>query len=145
MCWTPRTSWWPDSSPGCRAWSEIGEGISLEEAFYRFFLEAGIGRPEVAEDELLGAVVRALAIAPDARFLWPANVRRAPGGCYALTRGRVLHAALDGTYVHGPVTALVADLLDGAAPDDVSRRHALGAHEVDAVLAALRVKRLVPP
>jgi hypothetical protein len=131
------------SSQPCRAWSESGAGISLEEAFYRFFVEAGIGSSEVAEDELLGAVVRALAIAPDARFEWPANVHRAPGGCYALTRGRVLHAALDGTYVYGQVTSLVAELLEGAAPDDVSRRHALAPNEVDAVMAALRAKRLV--
>jgi hypothetical protein len=131
------------ASPACRAWSELGGGISLEEAFYRFFVEAGVGSPEVAEDELGGAVVRALAIAPDARFEWPANVRRAPGGCYAVTRARMLHAALDGTYVHGPVTPLVAELLEGEPPGEVGRRHALSPRDIGAVMAALRAKRLV--
>jgi hypothetical protein len=45
--------------------------------------------------------------------------------------------------VYGQVTSLVAELLEGAAPDDVSRRHALAPNEVDAVMAALRAKRLV--
>src|SRR5262249_8145531 len=79
------------SSSSSRAWSELGDGISLEEAFYRFFLDEGIGSARVLEEELFSAVVRALAIAPAARFEWPAGVRRAPGGCYAVTRGRVLY------------------------------------------------------
>jgi hypothetical protein len=133
------------SSPSSRAWSELGDGISLEEAFYRFFLDEGIGSARILEEELFSAVVRALAIAPAARFEWPAGVRRAPGGCYAVTRGRVLYAALDGAYVYGPVTALVAELLEGKSPDDVGRRHALGPEEVDAVLEALRAKRLIAP
>jgi hypothetical protein len=145
------------ASPSCRTWSELGGGISLEEALYRFFLDEGIGSAAIANDEATGAVVRALAIAPEARFEWPANVRRAPGGCYALARGPavllgaafgpppVLHAAIDGTYVHGPVTDLVAELLEGEPPDVVAGRHALGPGEIDAVIAALCAKRLIAP
>ena len=132
------------ASRSCRGWREIGIGISLEEAFFRFFLDAGIGNPEIVEDEFLAAVVRALAITPRARFEWPAGVRPAPGGCYALTRQRVLHAALDATYVHGPVTTLVAALLEGETPDNITRRYGLGRVEIDSLTSALRTRRLVP-
>jgi len=61
-----------------------------------------------------------------------------------LTRERVLHAALDGTYVHGPVTPLVAALLEGEPADDVARRHGLSDVEIDSLTSALRRRRLVP-
>jgi hypothetical protein len=128
------------ASRACRAWHEgpAGRtGISLEEAFYRFFTQAAVGDPAVREHEFLGALVRSLAITPRARFSWPGALRRAPGGCYALTRDRVLHAAIDGRYLCGPVTPLVAALLLGALPPAIAPEPAA------AVLARLRDMRLV--
>jgi hypothetical protein len=132
------------ASPSCRSWRELGVGISLEEAFYRFLVDACVAPPAILEDEFSSAVVRALAITPKARFAWPEEVRRVPGGCYALTRERVLHAALDGKYVHGPVTPLVAALLEGEPPQDVARRHGLGEIEIAGLTKALRTRGLVP-
>jgi hypothetical protein len=133
--WYPRTlaAWWVTNpgdtsldllaerfcgSTACRAWREHATnevGISLEEALYRFFEAEGVGDATVREDELLGTVVRALAVAPRAAFSWPVAVRVAPRGCFAVTRALQLHAALDGSYVCGPVTPLIAELLSGAS------------------------------
>src|SRR5262249_16748639 len=86
--WFPRTlASWRDAHPedteldlllkrfcaaaSCRAWSELGGGLSLEEAFYRFALDASVGDAAIAEEEFLDAVVRALTVTPNARFEWP--------------------------------------------------------------------------
>ena len=130
------------ASPSCRSWREADAGISLEEAFYRFLVGAGVIDAAITEDEFFGAVVRALAVTPKARFEWPAAVHRAPGGCYALTRERILHAAHDGKYVHGPVTPLVGDLLAGEAHETVARRHGLSEAQIAGVVQALRARGL---
>jgi hypothetical protein len=121
------------ASPASRAWREP-DGAALEEALYRFFDAAGVGDADVREDEFLGAIVRALAVTPRAAFVWPAEVRSAPGGCFAVTRAGVLHAALDGRYVRGPVTPLIAALLRGEPPRDDAAA---------AVAAQLRAMRLL--
>ncbi len=131
------------ASPSCRSWREADAGISLEEAFYLFLVDASVIDPATTEDEFFGAVVRALAVTPKARFEWPAAVHRAPGGCYALTRERILHAALDGKYVHGPVTPLVGALLEGEPHEAVARRHGLSEVEIAGVVQALRARGLV--
>jgi hypothetical protein len=123
-------------SAACGAWREFPAsdgGISLEEAWWRFFQEAGIGDPDELEEEFLSVVVRSLAVAPRARFRWPEAVRPAPGGCFALSRRLVLHAALDGRYVRGEVTPLVAAVLR----DETAR------HEAGAVVEKLRAMRLI--
>jgi uncharacterized protein (UPF0276 family) len=116
------------ASPHCASWRELdalAPGISIEEALYRFFDEHDVGDAATREDEFLGTVVRALAVTPDARFVWPSALRRAPGGCFAVTRALVLHAAVEGRYLRGPLTPLVAAILEGAAtstpPPDVAR------------------------
>jgi hypothetical protein len=122
------------ASPHCAAWRELAAeapGISLEEALYRFLDEADVGDAAEREDELLAAIARALAVTPRARFAWPALFRRAPGGCFALSRLDRLHAALDGRYVCGPVTPLVAAILRGDPVD--------GAEPVREALRALRL------
>jgi hypothetical protein len=83
----------------CGRWRELpaGEpGLSLEEALYRFFVDEQMGDPDIREEEFLGAIVRALAVAPCARFVWPPELHAAPGGCFAISRNNVLHAAIDG-------------------------------------------------
>jgi hypothetical protein len=133
------------ASRSCAAWRELPAGppgLSLEEALYRFFDENDIGDPAVREEELLGAVVRGLAITPRARLAWPRQVRAAPGGCFAVSRCLVLHAALDGRYHRGPVTPLIAALLEDQSADVVAVRFGLSIDEVDRVIAALRAMRL---
>jgi hypothetical protein len=116
----------------CDEWREHTLGISLEEAWFRFFESRDVGDPMVREEEFFGAIVRALAVTPRARFLWPEAVRRAPGGCFAVTRRLVLHAALDGRYLRGEITPLVAALLRGESTGNSAE-----------VLAQLRSMRLL--
>jgi hypothetical protein len=117
------------ASDACALWREHAGGISLEEALYRFFCAIGIGD----EDEFLSAVVRALAVAPRASFRWPDQLRRTAHGCVALTRDFVLHAAVNGRYVRGPVTPLVADLLRGEPVGTVAQRFGVSTREVGLV------------
>jgi hypothetical protein len=131
------------ASAGCSAWREHGTGISLEEAFFRFWLDTGVGDPETVEEEFLGAIVRAIAVTPRARFERPRALRDAPGGCYAVSRAGVLHAALGGSYVTGPLTPLIVDLLHGMPSEEVALRHRVDSAEVDGVIEALRAKGLL--
>ena len=132
------------ASPSCSAWREYGSGVSLEEALYRFWLAAGVADQETVEEEFLGAIVRTLAISSRARFERPNALSDAPGGCYAVSRRGVLHASLDGKYVHGALTPLVVELLGGVALDDIARRHRVGLEQVAEVTRALRAKGLLP-
>ena len=132
------------ASPSCSAWREYGSGVSLEEALYRFWLDVGVGDLGTAEEEFLGAIVRTLAISPDARFERPTELRAAPGGCYAVSRRGVLHASLYGSYVHGTLTPLVLELLGGAAPSRLALQNGVDLARVTEVLEALRVKGLLP-
>ena len=104
------------ASTACYTWREgpgLASGTSLEEALFTFFEHEGVGDASEREEELLSALLRALAVSPRAAFTLPPSVRRAPGGHYAVSRRLVLHAALDGRYLHGPVTPPVARLLRG--------------------------------
>jgi hypothetical protein len=134
------------ASAPCRAWRELSAaepGLSLEEAAYRFFVENEVGAAAVREEEFLGAIVRSLAVTPRSHFLWPESVRPAPGGGFALTRTHILHAALDGSYLRGPVTPLIAELLDGASCDAAAIRFNISLREATQVREALRGKRLL--
>ncbi len=134
------------SSAACAAWREgfaTNLGLSFEEAFFRFFSEQEIGDRDELEEEFLGAMVRALAISPRARFVWPAQVLPAPGGCYAITRRHILHAALDGRYQRGPVTPLVVALLSGRTVEETARNFGVGEGQITAVVTVLRAKRLI--
>ena len=147
--WFPRTlAAWPGeldellarfcASAHCRDWSELPfarAGVSLEEALYRFLCAIELGDASVREDEFLGAVVRGLAVTPRAQFAWPAELRPAPGGCFALTHESILHAAIDGRYLRGPVTPLIAALLSGGE---------LHGSEARAVRGTLQTMRLLP-
>jgi uncharacterized protein (UPF0276 family) len=134
------------ASPWCREWREstcVDPGLALEEALYRFFCDLGVGDPSVREDEFLGAITRALAVTPRAHVRWPAAMRRAPGGCFAITERLVLHAALDGSYLRGPVTPLIAALLcpELAPPGGLANAGLPG--ELERVAIELRAMRLL--
>lgn len=112
-------------------------GSSLEEALCRFFEAEGVGDAAVREDEMLGAVVRALAVTPRAGFSWPNGVRRTVTGCVALTGGLMLHAAVSGQYVSGPVTPLIAALLREDDTAQVAAHFSVALSEVDLVRGRL--------
>ena len=117
------------------AWRELsfGEiGMSMEEALYRYFVDAEIGEAAVCEEEFLGALLRGLAIAPAARFRWPSLLRAAPGGCLAVSSQGILHAAIDGKYLRGPITPVIRAILDGEVGD-----------HSEVVVQSLRAMRLV--
>jgi hypothetical protein len=136
------------SSAPCRLWREFPAediGISLEEALYRFFLETHVGDAAILEEEFLSAILRSLAVAPRARFRWPPSIRRAPGGCFAVSQRFVLHAAIDGRYVCGEITPLVGALLSGEPMEHAARRFDIGSRELTVVLEKLRAMRLIAP
>jgi hypothetical protein len=91
-----------------------GIGICIEEAFYRFCEAHGVGDPVDREHELLAAVVRSLVISPDPAFIVPREVRRCPGGWFAIaTRGiPTLYVASYGRFILGPIAPSLANLLD---------------------------------
>ena len=130
------------ASEACRAWREP-YGISLEEAFFRFFSDQAVGESATREEELAAAIVRSLAVTPRSRFVWPSMLRTAPGGCFTLTSGLVLHAALGGKVHHGPVTPLVAALLEGQTLEAVAHRFGASAGDVESVMQALRALGLL--
>ncbi len=103
-----------------------GAGCCLEEAFYRFAEEHGLGEPVVREGEFLAAIIKALVVCVEPDFIVPAEVLRAPGGSFAVTTRAepTLYAALGGRYVTGPITPFLAELLRSPdAAEEVARRH----------------------
>jgi len=109
------------ASPAAANWRESADdriGISLEEAFFRFAEASGVADPATREQELLAAIVRGLVVCPEPAFVVPSRVRRCPGGWVAVARVEVdvLYAALKTRFVMGPITALLADLLEGVDP-----------------------------
>ena len=134
------------ASLSCAGWRETPggrPGLSLEESLYRFFESRAIGDATVREEEFIGAVIRGLAVAPTSSFVRPAIVRAAPGGCFAVTRAGVLHAALDGKYLRGEVTPLIAAILSGEPSERIAARSGTTVSDVERVRAELRHLRLI--
>lgn len=125
------------------SWREHGRGLSLEEALFRFFEAQGIGAPDVREDEMLGAVVRALAVSPRVGFSLPVQVAKTALGFVAVTRALVLHAAVGGQYLRGPVTPMIARLLRGDSIASVADEFASVPREVGMVREQLRARGLI--
>jgi uncharacterized protein (UPF0276 family) len=135
------------ASPAAARWREAATGPAgdcVEACFAAFLVAERIADPATVEDELYGAVLRTLTVTPEPRFRLPVGVRRAPGGWFAITAGDAsaptptLHAALDGRYVTGPVTPLVATLV-GGVPVTAAARH----YRVAPVAAAAVHRRLL--
>ena len=128
---------------GWREHALTRRGRSLEEALFDFFAANEVGEAAVREDELLGAVVRALAVTPDADFIWPRGVLRTPSGCVAITRALTLHAVVGAQYVRGEVTPLIAALLRGETVEALSARLRIPPVEVALVHAQVMQKGLL--
>ena len=123
-----------------------GEGLSLEEAFFRFAEIHDIGDAALREQEFLNAMVRALAVSPRATFSIPRELKACPGGYFAIaSRGSpMLYAATRGKLVCGPITAFLAALL--ANEDDartVARRHGVDSATLEAALHELALLDLI--
>jgi hypothetical protein len=134
------------ASPSASAWREhpnARKGQSLEEAFFQFFVAEGVGQREVREDEFLGALVRALAVAPRADFHLPAQLRRTELGCVAVSERLTLHAAVGGQYVRGPLTPMLASLVRGVAVAEVAERFGAAPWEVAMVQQNLVSRGLI--
>lgn len=118
----------------------VGRGSSLEDAFGRFTATLDLGEPEVREAEQLAALIQALVVDRDPAFELPAWVHRAPHGYYAVGAAEpaILHAALAGRYVTGPLTPLLAALLRHPEhPERAAAQHEVGAATLTAVLEQL--------
>lgn len=99
-----------------------GLGPCVEEAFFAWCAREDIGEASVRAREFMGAVTRALAVCPEADFTVSQAFRRVPGGWCAVLDGDAptLYAAVQGRCMTGPVTPLVARLLNGETPDGES-------------------------
>ena len=124
-----------------------GAGWSLEEAFFRFCEAEDIGDAVTRERELLGSLLRALAVCPTADFTLPDRVLRVEGGFVAVTtRGApLLYAAVRGRFLTGSVTPFLAELLTcPEPPEHVATRHAVSQPVLAASLAQLAALGLRP-
>ncbi len=170
----PRTiDAWRDAHPGAeldelaaefadseafRAWRPLSAaeppGPSSEDTF-RVFCEQTLG-PEtglLARAECAAATVRAIVVNPRPSFAIPSFLRIAPRGLYAIVSRNgtdILVAALNGRFVTGPLTPLLAAILradePGAAAARLDAAHPDAAHP-DAGMATaneLRALGLIP-
>lgn len=125
------------------AWRELSPGapgIALEEAFYLFLEQEGIGSPVVREQEFLTAMMKLLAVSPHTDIKLPGRIHRTPSGFFALSsRGApAVYAALRDSVITGKVTPLVHDLLGSSDdPGDIARRHGAPLEALPAVIAHL--------
>jgi uncharacterized protein (UPF0276 family) len=87
-----------------------GPGLCLEEAFYRFCAQQGLGDPQVRLHEYLLAAARALAVDPEPVFSLPGGFRAVDGGYLALLPGDppTVYAARGGQLVVGRLTGAAA-------------------------------------
>jgi hypothetical protein len=136
-------------SPSGDAYRELdrsGSALSLEEAFYRFAEERALGEGKAREAEFLAAMVRALVTTPSPGFALPRELRRCPGGVFAVsTRATTpaLFAAVDGRVLQGAITPFLAELLVADDPPaELAARHGVDAAVLSASLAQLRALRL---
>ncbi len=110
-------------SPHVIAWREqpglIG-GACLEACFAAFARAERLAPPLICEEELLSVLLRTLTVVPEPAFAPPPEIRRAPGGWFAVSSAEppILHAALRGRYLRGPLTPVLAALLTTDASTD---------------------------
>ncbi len=91
-----------------------GKGLCIEEAFFLFLEEAKLGDSETRRNEFWTALFRALALQPDPNFRIPLAVQRTWRGyryVAATAEGPRLYAAVDGRFLTGVLTPLLANVL----------------------------------
>jgi len=117
--------------------AHAADGPCIEEAFFRFAEATNIGEAATRAEEAAEAIVKTLAVCEEPAFAVPELVRRAPRGWLAIAPGPRLVAAVDGRFMRGAITPLLADLLTCDRTDDVAARHGLSAEELRATTAEL--------
>jgi hypothetical protein len=138
-------------SPAFADYREVpyaGEGLSLEEAFFRFCDAEDIGAPEDREAEFLAGLMKALALSPRPAFRVGPPARRAPGGWFAVsTQGEpVLFAAVGGKFVQGRLTPFLAELLTSEEPaKEVAQTHDIDGAVLDAAIERFTQLGLLSP
>jgi len=94
---------------------------------------------------MLKAIVCGLAVTPESSFIWPSAVRRTARGCFAVSRGRSLRAAVDGRYLSGSVTPMIALALEGVHAAELSARCMSTPKDAERVRSALCAMGLLDP
>ena len=135
-------------SPFAASWREQPGGVPgacLEDCFGAFLVAAGLARADVCEDELLSAMLRTLAVTPEPGFVPPRQIRRVPHGWYAISSSDPpkLFAAIDGRYIHGEITPLVAACLTGTSIEAAAAAHGAAPNAVAAVARRLVEMKLL--
>jgi len=80
-------------------------GLCVEQAFYEFCKQAGIGHPHVLEEEFLSTMMRVLATSPRPAFTIPSAIKQSPRGLIAISSQRVVHALSQGRIIRGRLPA----------------------------------------
>jgi hypothetical protein len=131
-------------APAFDAYSAVQacNGISLEEAFFRFAEDRAIGEPDVRLCEFVTAIVKSLVVTPRPFFALPDIVRVAPRGHFAvLEHGPTLIAALEGRLVVGPITRFLAAVLSHPESlDELAMR--FGVTRADALAARAELRTM---
>jgi uncharacterized protein (UPF0276 family) len=81
-------------------------GICIEEAFFLFCTQAGIGEPEVLEEEFLSTMMRVLGTSPRPAFAIPSAIKKDSNGLIAISSQRVVHALSQGRIIRGRLPAV---------------------------------------
>ncbi len=113
------------ASPESAPWMPVpfaGLGPCLEQCFADWATQQPWADDDVVLHELLTAVCRALATDPTPAFVPPTAFRGQPGHWVAVTIGAspTVFAAVQGKVVTGPITPLIAGLLQGQSDADLA-------------------------
>jgi hypothetical protein len=86
---------------------------SIEDAFYRFLCDEGVGDPDVRRVEMVDAIIRAFAVQPRPAFRLPPEIERTPAGYVAIVEvagRRLAFAAVGSRVLRGPADAVLGEL-----------------------------------
>ena len=135
---------WPRflASKHAASWREVGHGRCVEEAFFRFCFEQGVGHAADLRRQMLTAVLTTLSRGRRPAFSLPEELTATPRG-YASVINGCLVALVDNQLVTGPVSALIADLIYGHDPVSCATRHRVSTASVELLSRALTAKGLL--
>ncbi len=125
-----------------RAIPHAANGVSLDEAFFRFCEHEGIADRATRKAECARAVIRSLVATPVPAFRLPEFVLPAPKGHFAIVEeddGTTLFAAIERRLVTGRITPFLAGLLSSREhPSLVALRFDVSPAELAASCTVLR-------
>jgi uncharacterized protein (UPF0276 family) len=117
----------------------VAPGPTIEEAFAGFAERAGLDDPASIRLALARAVARAVVTSVEPSFVLPSTFRSCPGGICTVvpTSPPYLVAALGARVVEGPVTPLIAALVEGSRVDEAAVAHGAAGTAAEASAAEL--------